>query len=151
MEASTSNTLPHSLRALGAGFTIITGGAPGADTWAEKYAKERGMHVESKLCPHHPRVSLANPSITRQDLLRVANNVVTAAGRLGRQHSKSPFVRDLIARNWYIMANANVVYAYGNFEDDTLTTVDGGTGKTVQMCRSQPSLSSLVERRVCLR
>ena len=32
------------------------------------------------------------------------------------------------------MERAKVVYAYANVEDESLTTVEGGTGMTVQMC-----------------
>ena len=123
-----------SLKSVGEEFTIITGGALGADSLAEECAKEWGMNVELKLCPHHHRVSEAQPSLTRSQLSRVADKVSIAGYRLGRQPTKNPFVRDLLARNWYIVHDACVLYAHGRFEDDSFTTVEGGTGWTVQMC-----------------
>ena len=127
-------TLPHSLKPVGEEFTIVTGGALGADSSAEECAKEWGMNVELKLCPHHHRVSDAQPSLSRAQLARVAYQVDRAGNRLGRQPTKNPFVRDLLARNWYIVNDVCVICAYRRFEDDSLTTVEGGTGWTVQMC-----------------
>ena len=43
-------------------------------------------------------------------------------------------MRDLLARNWFIVHGCEVLFAYANFEDDSLTSVEGGTGMTVQMC-----------------
>ena len=57
-----------------------------------------------------------------------------ASRRLGRQPSKNPCVRDLLARNWFIVERAKVIYANAKFEDESLTTVEGGTGMAVQMC-----------------
>ena len=118
----------------GSNFTIITGGAIGADTLAEECAKEWGMNVDLKLCPHHPRASAGHPSLSRVKLTGVAAQVERAGKRLNRQPSINPFVRDLLACNCFIMKDARVLYAYGRFEDDSLTTVEGGTGWTVQMC-----------------
>ena len=123
-----------SLKPVGKEFTIITGGALGADSLAKECAKEWGMNVELKLCPHHHLVSDVHPSLTRAQLSRVADKVSIAGYRLGRQPIKNPFVRDLLACNWYIVHDACVLYAYGRFEDDSFTTVEGGTGWTVQMC-----------------
>ena len=119
---------------IGREITIITGGAQGADTLAEQCAKEWGMKVKLKLCPHHHRVSDDHPCVSRSGLNDVAPQVHVAAARLGRQPAKNPFVKDLLARNWFIMQEARAVFAYARFEDDSLTTVEGGTGWTVQMC-----------------
>ena len=119
---------------IGSTFTILTGGAIGTDSLAEECAKEWGMHVKLFLAPHHHRVSEKHPAIPHQKLMNRLPFVQTASQRLKRHPSKNPFVRDLLARNWFIVNQAKVLYAYANFEDDTLTTVEGGTGMTVQMC-----------------
>ena len=113
---------------IGSTFVIITGGAPGADSVAEECAKEWGMQVKLCLPPHHHRVSEKHPAITPECLLNRLPFVKTASERLKRHPSKNPFVRDLLARNWFIVKAAKVLYAYANFEDE------GGTGMTVQMC-----------------
>ena len=118
----------------GSGFTIITGGAIGTDTLVQQCAEEWGMTVKLCLPPHHHRVSETHPAISSKNLALCQPLVTRASRRLGRHPSKNPFVRDLLARNWFIVERAKVVYAYANFEDDTLTSVEGGTGMTVQLC-----------------
>ena len=118
---------------IGSTFTILTGGAIGTDSLAEECAKEWGMHVKLFLAPHHHRVSEKHPAIPHQKLMNRLPFIQTASQRLKRHPSKNPFVRDLLARNWFIVNQAKVLYAYANFEDDSLTTVEGGTGMTVQM------------------
>ena len=120
--------------ALGHEFTIVTGGAPGADSLAEQCAEEWGMTVKLCLPPHHHRVSEKHPAIPLKRLKLVQPLVERAGRRLGRHPTKNPFVRDLLARNWFIVEDVKAMYAFANFEDDALTRVEGGTGMTVQMC-----------------
>ena len=128
-----NTTNPEMASSIGSTFTILTGGAIGTDSLAEECAKEWGMHVKLFLAPHHHRVSEKHPAIPHQKLMNRLPFVQTASQRLKRHPSKNPFVRDLLARNWFIVNQAKVLYAYANFEDDSLTTVEGGTGMTVQM------------------
>ena len=111
---------------IGSTFTIITGGAAGTDTLAEECSKEWGMQIKLCLPPHHHRVSEKHPAISQQCLLNCLTFVKTASERLKRHPTKNPFVRDLLARNWFIADAAKVIYAYANFEDDSLTIVEGG-------------------------
>ena len=117
----------------GSGFTIVTGGAVGTDTLAQQCAEEWGMTVKLCLPPHHHSVCEKHPAISSKCLELVQPLVERASRRLDRHPSKNPFVRDLLARNWFIVERARAIFAYANFEDDSLTTVDGGTGMTVQM------------------
>ena len=116
-------------------FTIVTGGATGADTLAEELALEWGMKVKLCLTPHHHRVTshketgIAFETLRKQDVF-----VERALERLKRRKSHNPFVSDLLARNWSIVKEVEVLVAYGEFEDNTRTTLKGGTGVTVQMC-----------------
>ena len=118
----------------GSGFTIITGGAIGTDTLARQCAEEWGMTVKLCLPPHHHSVSEKDPTISSKHLELCQPLVTRASRRLKRHPSKNPFVRDLLARNWFIVERAKVIFAYANFEDDALTSVEGGTGMTVQLC-----------------
>ena len=115
-------------------FTIITGGAMGTDSLAEQLAREWGMQVKLCLARHHHRVSEKYPAISRTDLETALPRVEISRQRLKRHTTKNPFVRDLLARNWFVVRDAKVVYAYAKFEDRTRTTVEGGAGMTVQMC-----------------
>ena len=76
--------------------------------------------------------------------------VVRASWRLNRRPTKNPFARDLLARNWFIVHDCDVLFAYAKFQDDSLTALEGGTGVTVQMCvdhnRDYPDLWKEVER-----
>ena len=116
-------------------FTIVTGGASGADTLAEELAVGWGMNVKRFLTPHHHRVTSHYESGIPFDTLRKQDAFVERAReRLKRRKTHNPFVADLLARNWSIEKEVEVLVAYGEFEDDTLTTIKGGTGVTVQMC-----------------
>ena len=120
---------------IGSMFTIVTGGATGADTLAEECAKELGMNVKLHLTPHHHRAlddkitPLSHSQLNKRDYY-----VVRASQRLNRRPTKNPFVRDLLARNWFIVHDCDVLFAYAKFQDDSLTSVEGGTGLAVQMC-----------------
>ena len=120
---------------IGSMFTIVTGGATGADTLAEECAKELGMNVKLHLTPHHHRAlddkitPLSHSQLNKRDYF-----VVRASQRLNRRPTKNPFVRDLLARNWFIVHDCDVLFAFAKFQDDDLTIVEGGTGLTVQMC-----------------
>ena len=120
---------------IGSMFTIVTGGAIGADSLAETCAKELGMNVKLHLTPHHHRAldDKVTP-ISHAQLKKRDYYVVRASQRLNRHPTKNPFVRDLLARNWFIVHDCDVLYAYAKFEDDSLTSLEGGTGMTVQMC-----------------
>ena len=116
-------------------YTIVTGGATGADTLAEELAREWGMNVKLCLTPHHHRVtSHEEKGIDFATLRKQDVYVERAMERLKRRRSHNPFVADLLARNWSIVKQVEVLVAYGEFEDNTRTTVKGGTGVTVQMC-----------------
>ena len=120
---------------IGSQFTIVTGGAIGADALAEECAKEWGMNVNLCLTPHHHRalddkVTPISHGCLNQRLVFVER----ARQRLKRHPTKNPFVLDLLARNWFVVDRCRVLFAYANFEDDSLTSVEGGTGMTVQMC-----------------
>ena len=115
-------------------FTIVTGGAVGADNLAELHAKAHGMRVILCLTPHHHRAGPDTPPIPHWKLNAAEEMVETARVRLGRSKTTNPFVNDLLARNWYMVKKADMVVAYGKFLDDACTKVEGGTGVTVQMC-----------------
>ena len=132
--ASTAEAKANKAAEVQAQFTITTGGALGTDSLAETLAKEWGMGVKLCLAPHHHKVSEKYPAISREDLDSAMPRVHIASSRLKRHPTKNPFVRDLLTRNWFIVRDSQVVYAHANFEDDSLTTVEGGTGMTVQMC-----------------
>ena len=118
----------------GSGVTVMTGGAVGADTLAQHCAEECGMTVKLFLPPHHHHVSVKHPALSRGQLKLVQPLVSRAGHRISRHPSKNPFVQDLLSRNWFIVESAEAVFAYAQFEDDSLTVVEGGTGMTVQMC-----------------
>ena len=116
-------------------FTIVTGGATGADALAEELALKWGMRVKLCLTPHHHRVTSHKESSIPFSTLRQQDVFVERAmERLRRRKSHNPFVGDLLSRNWSVVKEVPVLVAYGEFEDNTMTTLKGGTGVTVQMC-----------------
>ena len=116
-------------------YTILTGGAEGTDFIAEKCAINAGMKVDIKILEGHHRSS--NITALRSDILIQADSVVFAAMKsLGKSldlqsHS---YTVNLIRRNYFIVKECDVVYAFSQFNDPIHPrTLKGGTGWTVQM------------------
>ena len=117
-------------------YTIFTGGAEGTDFLAEKCAINAGMKVDIKIPEGHPRSSSITP--LRSEVLIQADSVVFAARQaLGKSldlGSRTNYTTNLIRRNYFIVKECDVVYAFGQFNDPIHPrTLKGGTGWTVQM------------------
>ena len=111
-------------------YKLITGGAKGADSCAENFAKSWKMAV----------VLHKAEGTTDAEVEFTEPHVQQATLGLNRSPPCKVYVKKLMARNYRIMSEAQAVFAFGRFfksGDKLIPTntaiVRGGTGWTVQM------------------
>ena len=128
-------------------YVIYTGGAPGTDFLVEQCALQHGMHVKVRVGPSHPRSrkpQVIKPHVTpltHQELAEAKLYIERANKTLKRSiFGLSPYVTELLQRNYWIIKKAKCIYAFGEFEGSSpehlfgdYTRVKGGTGWAVQM------------------
>ena len=116
-------------------YTIVTGGAHGADEYAERLALAYECRLDLKIGPNHPRSKCISPiQPTEADLHHAHESIKRANQTLQR---KSPigtgtYFEELMVRNYFIARQSYALYAFGYLEANK-TTVKGGTGWTVQL------------------
>ena len=116
-------------------YTIVTGGAQGADEYAERLALAYECRLDIKIGPNHPRAKCLSPiQPTEADLYHARESIKRANQTLQR---KSPigtatYFEELMVRNYFIARQSYALYAFG-YLDANKTTVQGGTGWTVQL------------------
>jgi hypothetical protein len=124
--------------------TMVTGGAEGADwEWATT-ALEAGVCVEIMSFSDHARAEVPNALtvILGDDVLVEAKDPLRQAARQLKRRVPDPHTRArawrLLSRNWFIVHEAQSLYAVGYFETTRSTNrgsvgVQGGTGWACQM------------------
>jgi len=115
--------------------TIIcnTGGADGADTIFENESIKYGISVISWSFYGHRIKSNNKIILNDEQLLEGWEKVKISNKSLKRNIFRlSPYVKNLLSRNWYQVKNSDVIYAIASIQDN-MKIVDGGTGWAVQM------------------
>lgn len=116
-------------------YTIVTGGAEGADAYAERLGLAYECKLDIKIGPNHPRANCISPiEVKYADLLDAGRYLVEANKVLKR---KSPvgtgtYFEELMLRNFFIAKDCYALYAFGYLLPNK-TIVEGGTGWTVQL------------------
>lgn len=116
-------------------YTIVTGGAKGADAYAERLALAYECKVEIKIGPNHPRANCISPIVpVYADLLQSQRAAIQARKALKRnvEVGKGGYFDELLIRNYFIAKESYVLYAFGYLQSNK-TQVEGGTGWTVQL------------------
>ena len=116
-------------------YTIVTGGAQGADAYAERLALAYECKVEIKIGPNHPRAKCISPIVpVYADLLNAQRAVRRAKTVLKRnvEVGTGGYFDELLIRNYFIAKDSYALYAFGYLESNKFK-VEGGTGWTVQM------------------
>ena len=116
-------------------YTIVTGGAQGADAYAERLALAYECKVEIKIGPNHPRAKCISPVVPAYvDLLNAQRAAIRAKNVLKRnvEVGKGGYFDELLIRNYFIAKESYALYAFGYLEPNK-TKVEGGTGWTVQL------------------
>ena len=109
---------------------IFSGGATGADDLWVQCASHHGCDIEIMSFEGHER-TVRFPCTVREissdDLHSVVDTVLLTGTALKRFIDMRPSVYNLIARNYFIVRDAEVVFAVGYLNQKTGLGIDGGT------------------------
>ena len=111
-------------------FTVISGGALGADLEAEKLARHYGLPVHVLIPPCHPRKASVLP-LTRQQLAESIPITTQVAHRLNKRLT-DPISLQYIHRNYHVVKQSDLVMAFTFFAPERKVCM-GGTGWVVEM------------------
>ena len=121
-------------------FTIITGGANGADWKAEVLARSYNLTVKVLVPPCHPRSRILPPLTYAQ--LTKANPWISRAQETLKKRVGDTITRQYIQRNYCIVEEADLVLAFTKFETNknvfgiqVNTVCMGGTGWAVEFAK----------------
>jgi len=131
-------------------MTNHSGGCKGADMCWETEGLKYGVESISYSYHNHVQYSYNQKILTSDELKEGWGNVKIAEKTLQRNLSLidgKPYVQNLIARNWFQVKNAEVVFAVSTFENDS--QVKGGTGWAVQMARDNNKLIYFYDQDIC--
>ena len=121
----------------GNGYVLYTGGAKGIDALAEEQGVHHGMNVCITLSPMQERSRFITP-LTLQQLKEAEPYVQKANVTLKRNIHQGTVNFGLLQRNYWIIKDANYVFAFGEFDSGfQKTTLQGCTGWSVQMALDQ--------------
>jgi hypothetical protein len=114
-------------------YTCHSGGCPGADMEWEREGEKYGVKTIAYSFHNHVQEG-KNPKVLTVDELAEGWVHVRIADRTLKKNVESldsPYMRNLLCRNWFQVKNADAVFAIGKLIDRHI--VDGGTGWAVQM------------------
>lgn len=110
-----------------------SGGALGADTIFEQECINKGITVVALSFQGHKTASQNQYILSQERLDEGFENVKIANKTLKRNIYKiSPYVRNLLSRNWYQVIASDAIFAVANLNDN-YTIVLGGTGWCAMM------------------
>jgi hypothetical protein len=110
-----------------------SGGAVGADTVFEEMCILNDIKVIAWGFKGHKTNSLNNKILSQDELDKGFEHVKIANKSLKRNiYNISPYVKNLLSRNWYQVLYSDAIYAIANMNNDYMT-VAGGTGWCVMM------------------
>ena len=113
-------------------FTVISGGALGADLEAEKLVRHYGLPVHVLIPPCRPRKASVLP-LTRQQLAEAIPITTQVAHRLNKRLT-DPISLQYIHRNYHVVKQADLVMAFTWFAPERKFCM-GGTGWGVEMAK----------------
>jgi len=113
-------------------YICFSGGAEGADTFFEMYSERYDIKVIAFSFYGHNTKSNNKRVLSKEELDEGFLHVETANKSLKRNiYNLSPYVKNLLSRNWYQALNADAIFAIGRLVEKKY--VDGGTGWCSQM------------------
>ena len=114
-------------------YICHSGGCPGSDMEWENEGNKYGVTTIAYSFHNHVQEG-KNPKILTVNELAEGWTHVKLADRTLKKNVESldsPYMKNLLCRNWFQVKNADAVFAIGKLIDRH--TVDGGTGWAVQM------------------
>lgn len=114
-------------------YTCHSGGCPGADMAWETEGYKYGVHTISYSFHNHQQQGKNQKILTRDELEEGYFHARMADKTLKRNFDgiQYPYVKNLLARNWFQVKNAEAIFAVGYLHSNTIA--EGGTGWAVQM------------------
>lgn len=114
-------------------YICHSGGCPGADMAWETEGEKYGVHTIAYSFPNHKQEGKNQMILSHAQLKEGYAAAKIADGSLHRNFDNiwSPYVRNLLARNWFQVKNSEAVFAIAASMTDRI--VEGGTGWAVQM------------------
>jgi hypothetical protein len=111
-----------------------SGGAPGSDMVFEKECVDNGIEIIAWSFANHHTDSKFRKILTQEELKEGWEHAVIANQTLKRNvNFLSPYVKNLLSRNWFQVKNSDAVFAIGVIQKENWNIVNGGTGWAVQM------------------
>ena len=111
------------------GYTCYSGGAIGSDWVFETESEKHGFNVVSFSFNEHNTKSQHRLNLSEEQLKEGFEHIKIANRRLKRNLSYiSPYVKNLISRDWFQVKHADAIFAIGRIYDNN---VMGGTGYAV--------------------
>ena len=108
-------------------YACHTGGAAGSDLIFEVESLKKGFNVKSYSFKGHNTKSNNRVVLSEEELKEGFEHIKKTNKRLNRNIlNAAPYTKNLIARDWFQVKNADAIFAIGNIE--TPSTVAGGTG-----------------------
>lgn len=108
-------------------YICNSGGAPGADTIFEVECRKKGIVVISWSFFGHNTKSAYRVNLNKEQLNEGFEHVKIANITLKRNIFRiSPYVKNLLSRNWYQVKNSDAIFAVANLDGEN--RVSGGTG-----------------------
>ena len=126
-------------------YICHTGGAIGSDMKFEKISIKYGIKVNAYSFEEHNSHSKNKVILTNDEIAIGWEKAQKAAKSLRRNtHNLSPYVKKLLARDWYQVKNSSAIFAVGYIlnpgeqgeripNKTNKQIVDGGTGYAVEM------------------
>lgn len=109
-----------------------SGGAQGSDSVFGNECLKRNIQVIDWSFEGHNTKSKSIKILTKEELEEGFEHIKVANKTLKRNiYRLSPYVKNLLSRNWYQVLNSEAIFAVGNLTED-LKFVEGGTGWCVQ-------------------
>ena len=114
-------------------YICNSGGADGSDTVFEEECTKKGIQVIAWSFDGHNTKSLNRKILTKEELTEGFEHVKKANETLKRNiYNLSPYVKNLLSRNWFQVKNSSAVYAIGTFQVNDFKIISGGTGWACQ-------------------
>lgn len=112
-----------------------SGGSPGADMSWERHGQKYGIRTIAYSFHNHKQHSPNQKILNVNELDYGWKQIQIAEKTLNRklENVVYPYIKNLMARNWFQVCNSHVVYAVGEFDSPHQNMIKGGTGWSVQM------------------
>jgi hypothetical protein len=134
MRLASDDASPASRKLPAESFTLLSGGAPGAEAAFGAAAENFGLHeVTFSFAGHETARKRGLVELRDEELERGAVHETYIKAQLGRSFPKTPKFQRILKSIWHQIATAGEVFVVGEILEDK--TVKGGTGWGAELAR----------------